>query len=299
MSPGRSPALTAVVVTHDSAHVLSSWIDAFEALDGGDRLELCVVDSGSSERQRARMREQAAGRVDAFLSLPNVGYGAACNAGAEASRGTTLLFTNPDVEIVSLPAGVLDGKGLASGLLGAFATEPDRPLGFEKLPTWGQEAQDLALGRWSQAYRRSASHPAWVSGAALLIDRGDFERIGGFSPAFFMYFEDADLCARHRYAGGRVELSPELVVRHASGDSTEDAEPLRGALEGVNRLSGRRFAARYGAAWQRLALYSLLAFLYLPRRILADIVHGDASGRDRFEYAACLLFPRFALGRLS
>jgi N-acetylglucosaminyl-diphospho-decaprenol L-rhamnosyltransferase len=297
MSP-PGPAVTAIVVTHDSAHVLPGWIEALEATGERERLELCVVDSGSTAKQLRAMREQAADRVDTFLVLPNVGYGAACNAGASAARGRTLLFTNPDVEVLSLPPRTLDERGLGDVLVSGFATEPERPLGFARLPGWSEEAQELALGRWSRAYGRTSEKPAWVSGAALMLNREAFERIGGFSPAFFMYFEDADICARHRCAGGRVELDHDLVLRHRSGESSgAQGRTIAGALDGVGRLSARRFAARYGRPWQRPLLYALLATFYLPRRVLARLIRErrlDAT----VQYAIYLLFPKLALRRL-
>lgn len=299
MNARRSAQLTAIAVTHDSAHVLPGWIEALEASGDRERIELCVVDSGSSAEQLAAMREQAAGRVDAFLALPNVGYGAACNAGAAATGGQTLLLTNPDVEVLSLPSRALEERGLGDALVGGFATEPERPLGFAKLPGWEEEAQELALGRWSRAYKRSAEAPAWVSGAALMIAREAFDRIGGFSPAFFMYFEDADLCARHRCGGGRVELDGDLVIRHGSGKSTEGVASLGAALDGVNRLGGRRFSARYGAPWQRPVLYLLLACAYLPRRVLAQTLRDRRPLAVTLDQVACLLFPRRALRKLA
>ncbi len=291
------PPLAAIAVTHDSAHVLPEWLDAFEADGRRALVQLCVVDSGSSAEQLEATRELAGARADAFVSLPNVGYGMACNAGAAATRARTLLFSNPDVRVLSLPTRALDERGLGDALLGGFATEPDRPLGFVNLPGWSEEAQELALGRWSHAFERSVDAPAWVSGAALMIDRDAFERIGGFSPAFFMYFEDADLCARHSLAGGHVELDPDLLVSHGFGKSTEEArrESLGASLDSVNRFSGRRFAARYGQPWQQASLYLLLALFYLPRRVLREhMAPGEA-----LDYAACLLRPRRALHKLG
>ncbi len=298
MTPPRPATVTAIVVTHDSAHVLPGWIEALEATGERQRLELCVVDSGSSPEQLATMREQARGRVDTFIALPNLGYGTACNAGATATGTRVLLFTNPDTRVLSLPSRAFGEQGLNGSLVGGFATNPERPLGFAKLPVGGGEAQELALGRWSRAYARSSTDPAWVSGAALMVDREAFQRIGGFSPAFFMYFEDADLCARHRCAGGQVELDRDLVVHHESGRSTAGTASLGAVLDGINRLSGRRFAARYGAPWQRPALYLLLAFAYAPRRALIYLWRERLPPREAIDYVACLLLPRRAMRRL-
>lgn len=300
MSDAPRARLAVIAVAHDSAHILPAWIDALEAVAPRERLEICVVDSGSSSAHLARSEELTRGRVDRFLALPNVGYGAACNAGAAATVAPTLLFVNPDAEVVSLPARALDGGGLESRLLGAFATDPLRPLGFARLPTFREEASELALGRWSKAFARSAEAPAWVSGAALMVDRGPFELVGGFSPAFFLYFEDADLCARHTCAGGSIELDPDLVVRHAAGKSSDGSESssIGGIIDGVNRLSGRRFAVRYGRPWDAVLLYLLLIFAYLPRRIASIVAHRDPIGPS-LDYCASVLSPGRGLRKIG
>jgi N-acetylglucosaminyl-diphospho-decaprenol L-rhamnosyltransferase len=293
--------LAIITVTHDSGHILPAWIDSLEAIPERDLLELCVVDSGSSLSQLALMKEQASGRVDRFLALPNVGYGSACNAGADSTPAPVLLFTNPDIRIRSLPVRALNGDGLADGLFGAFAVAPHRSLGFAQLPRWTDEARKLLLGRWAGGYERCAISPAWVSGAALLIGRESFERIGGFSPAFFMYFEDADLCARHRCAGGKVELDDGFVVHHGSGKSVDEGlqGSLPAALDAVSRLSSRGFAARYGRPWHRPVLFALLALVYAPRRFLSLLVRDRQSLRSGIDSVACLLWPRRALRELN
>lgn len=293
-----APRLAAVAVTHDSAHVLPEWIAAFERLPQRELIELCVVDSGSSPAQREAIEAQAAGRVERFVPLSNVGFGAACNAGVEATGAPGLLFVNPDAQVRSLPARALSGEDLGDTLLGGFALSPWRPLGFAEAPGLRQEAEELTLGGRSRAYGRCESGPAWVSGAALLIGRPAFERIGGFSPAFFMYFEDADLALRHRCAGGCVELDRELVIEHAGGQSSEEPAALAAALEAVNRLSGRRFAVRYGRPWDGAILYLLLALAYVPRRLLAGLRDRDGL-RAALEQAVCLLCPGRALRRLE
>jgi N-acetylglucosaminyl-diphospho-decaprenol L-rhamnosyltransferase len=294
--------LAIVAVTHDSSHVLKRWIDAIEALPGSDRIELCVVDSGSSAADRARAEAICAGRLEHFVALPNVGFGGACNAGALATTAPVLLFTNPDSLFESLPSRLLDGE-IAGTLLGGFGVRPDclRPLAFAADPGLLEQARDLALGRRARVFARAADRPAWVSGSALAIDRADFNRVGGFTTDLFLYFEDADLCLRHRRAGGRIELDPDLVVRHLGGQSTDTADraALGRALDGINRRSGRIFAGRHGRAWHRPALYALLVAAYLPRIALAALVRRAAGPRAFLDHLACLLVPRRALTRLG
>jgi GT2 family glycosyltransferase len=59
-----------------------------------------------------------------------------------------------------------------------------------------------------------------ISGACMLIKRQVFEAVGGFSPQFFMYGEDLDICFKIRQAGHKVYCAPETSIVHHGGGST-------------------------------------------------------------------------------
>ncbi|MBD8695844.1 hypothetical protein [Stenotrophomonas sp. CFBP 13718] len=47
-----------------------------------------------------------------------------------------------------------------------------------------------------------------------------FAAIGGFDPAFFLYYEDDDLCLRMQEAGWRCVLQPAARALHPGGASS-------------------------------------------------------------------------------
>ena len=53
-----------------------------------------------------------------------------------------------------------------------------------------------------------------VTGCLFMIRREDWDRLGGFDPAFVMYGEEADLCMRARAEGFRPRISPEVEIIH-------------------------------------------------------------------------------------
>ena len=56
-----------------------------------------------------------------------------------------------------------------------------------------------------------------ASGVAMVIRREVFDRLGGFTPGFFAYYEDVDWCWRAQLAGLRIRYEPGTVVRHIGG----------------------------------------------------------------------------------
>jgi hypothetical protein len=59
-----------------------------------------------------------------------------------------------------------------------------------------------------------------VCGCFLLVDKMLWDRLGGFSPAFFMYGEDDDLSLRARKLGYRPGFTPDAAIVHL-GSGTE------------------------------------------------------------------------------
>jgi len=75
-----------------------------------------------------------------------------------------------------------------------------------------------------------------LCGCAMLVRRSAFEAVGGFDPAFFMYFEDVDLCWRLRRRGHRLLYQPGAVVRHVHAGTSTEGSPLFVLCTGRNRL---------------------------------------------------------------
>jgi N-acetylglucosaminyl-diphospho-decaprenol L-rhamnosyltransferase len=61
-----------------------------------------------------------------------------------------------------------------------------------------------------------------VTGAAMVVRKATFDRVGGMAPDFFAYYEDADWSWRARLAGYRNIYEPAGTVRHRRSATTAD-----------------------------------------------------------------------------
>jgi GT2 family glycosyltransferase len=92
---------------------------------------------------------------------------------------------------------------------------------------------------------------AWVSGAAMLLERVAFMNVGGFDENLFLYKEDEDLCLRLREAGALVIYEPSVVIRHHGSVVADRSTELARALSYYcakhypNRRSQRAFAVAH------------------------------------------------------
>ena len=206
-----------MIVTHQSAATIGGVLEAL-TVQLGDGDELVVVDSGSTDGTVDVVRERGAG---ATVVQPgaNVGFARGCNLGAESTTAPLLLFLNPDARP---EPGCLDA-------LRAIA--PDHPDwgawqalvtldGGTRVNTRGGVVHFLGLawaGGVGEPVESAPDAPCEVgfaSGAALVVRRAVWERVGGFDPAYFMYGEDVDLALRLRLAGHGVGLAPAARVEH-------------------------------------------------------------------------------------
>ncbi len=215
--PGSGPALSAVIVTHDSAEALRRTLPAVVAeLRPGD--ELIVADNASADATLAVVADLApAARV--IAAGDNSGFGAACNRGAAVAGGELLLFLNPDNVVaagfrdaIELP--LLEGRGWGAwqGLVTAD--------GGSRINSLGGVVHFTGIAWAGGAGRPRSEAPgeprevAFPSGACLAIPRRQWERAGGFSEPYFLYHEDADLGLRLRLLGLAIGIEPRALSDH-------------------------------------------------------------------------------------
>jgi N-acetylglucosaminyl-diphospho-decaprenol L-rhamnosyltransferase len=259
--------ISAVVVTHESASCVGNCLASLR--EHVPDAELVVVDNASNDAS-AQIARAFGARV---VALPrNLGFGRGCNAGVAAASGEHVLFVNPDVTLVSAGQEALEELlarrpfGLVPGRLvdstGALRRERRLPE-----PSFLSDFLTHTVGMLQPRGLRSPqrlsreSPDGWASAALLLAARDEFERVGGFDPRFFLYYEDRDLCARYRAKRLPLRATDAVVGVHLGGGSS-DGDPLRveplgwaflSWLEYVSIHRGER-AARIGAAagWQTL-----------------------------------------------
>ncbi len=76
----------------------------------------------------------------------------------------------------------------------------------------------------------------WASGAALMIRRKEFLKVGGFDKRFFAHQEEIDLCVRLRSQGFDIVYAPKSEVFHIGGATLDSENPRKLYLNYRNNL---------------------------------------------------------------
>jgi GT2 family glycosyltransferase len=252
----RWPLVSIVVLNRDGAHLLQRMLSGLVDHTDYPRIELIVVDNGSSDDSLDLVRRAEAPFPISIVANPhNESFSDGCNQGAALASGELLLFLNNDTEpfepgwlrelVACLRAG---GAGATAATLICPDHEHEasfrhgygvqhRGLDFREedgmlVPTlcgWEADPLDDCLGHDE---RRRA-----VAAACVLVRRDAFERVGGFTHGYVYGAEDVDLCLKLRAAGFDVLCSGRSIVIHHPV-STRRAAPFEEEL--ARKLANRR-----------------------------------------------------------
>jgi N-acetylglucosaminyl-diphospho-decaprenol L-rhamnosyltransferase len=211
--------LSTIIVTHDSRDAVAKTLPALAAqLRDGD--ELIVVDNASADGTVDAVKELAPDAV-VVETGSNLGFGAACNRGAQAASGELLCFLNPDAAPAAgfrdaIEAPLVDARGwgawqaLVTSNEGREVNTRGGVVHYTGIAWAGGAGNALGDDLGTDA----PPEPGFVSGACLAIDRSTFLDHGGFAEDFFLYHEDVDLSLRLRLAGATLGVASEARVDH-------------------------------------------------------------------------------------
>jgi N-acetylglucosaminyl-diphospho-decaprenol L-rhamnosyltransferase len=286
LEPG---ALGLVTVTHNSAGDLLRLLRSV-----GRHLpdaSVVVVDSGSCDGSVAVARDAGA----EVVSLDNVGYGAAANAGVARCSAEVVVVLNPDVELVDSSLASLAGQAQPDRLYVPLVLLPDgrrQDVAHNGPAGWSDVA--IALGppaalppplrRRVQPWRdRHPRRVDWPVAACLVARTEALRRLGPFDPGIFLYAEDLDLGLRAREAGIETWFWPAARVVHHKSHATMKAfggEPFERLARQRHAVVARRLGER--AAARDHALQALT----FANRVALKRLLGRPADRERRQLTA-------------
>ena len=230
--PGQ-PVLSIIIVNFNGGVLLDQCLESIFASPPAFGFEVVLVDNASTDGSSERA-EAGFPAIVMLRCAGNLGLAKAFNRGLALARGRYLLSLDSDTRVFP---GALEAmvshleESPAVGVAGGWLLNPD--LTPQKTARRKPTALNALFGRRSLITRLAPNNPLsrrylmddmltrtapfevdWVSTAALMARREAVERVGGLDEEFFVYWVDADWCARMRAAGWLVDAVPGARVIH-------------------------------------------------------------------------------------
>ena len=240
LTMGNLPTVTIIVLNWNGRSYLEACLEAL--LDQTHRAdEIILVDNGSTDNS-VELVQTRYPSVKIQENELNLGYATGNNSALRTLASEVGVLLNPDIVV---------RQNWLENLLQALARDPSVGITGCKLLFPGEQQLQHAGGfithpRAMPAHRGMYDRDEgqfdtpedvdFVTGAALAVRREVMETAGYLDEGFFMYFEDADWCARVRRAGFRVRYVPEATAVH-----DESALAVRGSPSYLRRFHGGRW----------------------------------------------------------
>ena len=148
------------------------------------------------------------------------GFGANHNAAFRRCCTPFFCVANPDVHLPAdpFPALLQAVAGPHAAVAGPLVRNPEGGVedSARRFPTAGSLLKKL----FSET--RAPDYPAdqgplevdWLAGMFMLFRSDAYRAVGGFDEAYFLYYEDVDICRRLRKSGNAAVYEPRAEVVH-------------------------------------------------------------------------------------
>lgn len=275
-----SAKVSVIIVSYNSEDFIEKCLVSLRVIAKQSLLgsEIIVLDNGSTDKT-AEIIEKFP-EIKLIKSNENLGFAKGNNKAVKEASGDYLFFLNPDTEIpkpASQGEQVRDDANFFYELISFYGKTSDVGIvaprlvmengqvqsSVRKLPTILGAFKEYILGMQNEysQYVPDGSSPVEVEmvyGAAMLIKKDLFEKMGGFNEKYFLYYEDADLCKRVRESGKKIFYHPGVSVKHLVGATKSESDKSE-----LNYGSSFRYHGLFG--------FLVLQLIFFLRRIVRSM----------------------------
>lgn len=257
------PTLSIIIINYNTPELVYQCLKSIKKYVKTS-YEVILVENGSKEEYRIQKSEVSKIFTDTcnfqLLTLKtNVGFGGGNNFGAKQAKGEYLWFLNSDTKLVEdapslminflkihpeigalLPILYHDDGSIQGNLYANFQTLGSitiRRFNFTKRELFENNSKDFF-------------YVDVVVGAAMMMKRKIFEKVGGFDQNIFMYLEDDDICKRIEQEGYKNAVLKSTKIIHLEGRSIKNNR----ARKKLYYLSQTYFWNKHNGFWPTLLM---------------------------------------------
>jgi len=254
----HAPPVAIVVLNYNGAGVLPKLLGSLSTIDYPN-LRILIVDNASTDDSLEVLESLSAllnfelivNPTNLFFSEGNnIGIRKALQDGAEF----VFLLNNDTIVPRRLITSLVDfmtkhPKAGITGPLIHFEYPPHTIWSAGgKVSTWFGLVRHRGIRQKDKGQFNRPLKVDYVSGAAMMVRRDVFEKVGLLDPAFTMYYEDTDFCFRARKAGFECWYVPtDPLIHLVSWSAGGQLSRLKIAMRA---RSGIKFFSRYSRWYQ-------------------------------------------------
>jgi GT2 family glycosyltransferase len=229
------PLIAVIILTWNQRDLTLDCLTSLFAMDyPSARLQVIVVDNGSSDGTAAAVRTQFAA-CTVLENSENLGFAEGNNVGIRhALQGAAdyVMLLNNDT--------IVDGAMLVR-LLEVIEQQPETGIVGPKMlyydypnVIWcaGNElgrrpwiSRRLQAGELDSPGDLASREVDFITACGILLRREVVEQVGLFDARFYLYYEETDWCMRARRAGWRIRYVPAARLWHRVSASIGPASP--------------------------------------------------------------------------
>lgn len=269
-----NPLISVIVVNYNSSKEIAELLPSLNDC-GYNNFEIIIVDNASPNDSLSDLAQMYKD-VRIIYSDENLGFAGANNIGLEAASGDYMLLINPDVVVTKgfiepmlFTFGLNEKIGIISPKIKYFHTpELIQYAGYGNMSTLTMRTFSHGKGKKDGPEFSVTKKTSYAHGAAMMISRECYEKVGGMNESYFLYYEEMDWSMRIKEAGFEIYYVASSTVFHKESATVQKQSPLKIYYMSRNRML---FARLHRKSWQLIfyTLYSL--FVLLPKSTLQYI----------------------------
>lgn len=236
----KKPQVSIIYVNYNTQTFTEASLHTVIKNIKGFSYEVIVVDN-ASEKINSTPLKKIYPRVKILKQTKNLGFGGGNNAGAAVARGEILWLLNTDT--------VIPSENNLDEVVKFLQTHKKYAAATPLITNEEGRVQSAQIAYLPNGWRIAAEKPVklivkilpftkglfgqvnadylplqerdveFATAASMLVSAKAFNRVGGFSKEFFMYYEDTDLCKKLIDNKYKIRFVPRAKVVHLLGKS--------------------------------------------------------------------------------
>ena len=271
------PLVSIITVNYNQSEITCSFIESLNKISYPN-FEVIVVDNNSTEDDPNIIKQRYPNII--FIANPiNYGFAAGNNFGLMRARGDYVMLLNNDIEV---PPGFMEPlvqKLENNSKIGAvspkikFYYQPDtlQYAGFTPINNITMRNASIGFREKDIGQYEKDRKTAYAHGAAMMVPISVIKEVGLMSYIFFLYYEEADWCARIANKGYSMYYVHNSFVLHKESISTGKLSALKIYYQNRNRIVFMRRNI-HGREFYLSLAYQL--FVAIPKNAFKFLLKG-------------------------